>query len=123
MVGGGPIPDIVANVTVDSPAELPRDILLDMTSSSLEQYFKELMALRKLTKEEQKAVASQRRLIKNRESAQLSRQRKKSYVEELKGDLEALHTQHAQLLQERDAALSTLAALREQSDARKKQQQ
>jgi hypothetical protein len=50
-----------------------------------------------LTEEEERKLKRQKRLLKNRESAQLSRQRKKQYVEELEKKLETLTTSNDSL--------------------------
>ena len=71
--------------------ELSRDELLNMTSEALEVYAKRLASARPLTADEQKKFKRQRRLIKNRESAQLSRMRKKAYVDELEKQIADLN--------------------------------
>lgn len=85
-----------AEVELGATLDLSRDELLNMTSDALEEYAKRLAAQRPLTAEEQKRFKRQRRLIKNRESAQLSRLRKKAYVDELERELN-------QVKEERDA--------------------
>jgi len=69
---------------------LSRNELLNLTSKQFEVYVKQLESTRTLTEDEKKEFKRQRRLIKNRESAQASRQRKKSYVDELEKKLENL---------------------------------
>eukprot|EP01094_Clydonella_sp_ATCC50884_P011040 TRINITY_DN2083_c0_g2_i1.p1 TRINITY_DN2083_c0_g2~~TRINITY_DN2083_c0_g2_i1.p1 ORF type:complete len:445 (+),score=141.74 TRINITY_DN2083_c0_g2_i1:57-1337(+) len=69
--------------TMEASAELCREELRNMTSKELQEYSDKLAALRPLSKGEERALKRQRRLVKNRESAQLSRARKKMYVEEL----------------------------------------
>ena len=85
-----------AEVELGATLDLSRDELLNMTSDALEEYARRLAAQRPLTAEEQKRFKRQRRLIKNRESAQLSRLRKKAYVDELEREI-------AQLKEDRDA--------------------
>jgi len=62
---------------------LSRDELLNLTSKQFEDYVKQLEGNKKLSDEEKRELKRQRRLIKNRESAQASRQRKKSHVDDL----------------------------------------
>jgi len=56
---------------------LSRDELLSFTSKQFEDYVQKLEHGKSLSGEEKKELKRQRRLIKNRESAQASRQRKK----------------------------------------------
>jgi len=52
-----------------------------------------------LTPEEQRLLKKQRRLLKNRESAQLSRYRKKSHLQTLEQQLDPLKKERAALQQ------------------------
>jgi len=56
-----------------------------MTSKDIENYTKKITSTRSLTGDEQKELKWQKRLVKNRESAQASRSRKKSKIDELEG--------------------------------------
>jgi len=85
-------------------ALLPRDELLKFSSEDLEAYVKVLSATRPLTTAENREIKKQRRLIKNRESAQQSRKRKKDKV----GDLEAQVSQLESIHEERQAKLDEL---------------
>jgi len=92
--------------------ELSRDELLNMTSESLEQYAQRLAATRPLTVEEQKKFKRQRRLIKNRESAQLSRMRKKAYVDELEKQIADLNAEKEKLRRKSEAQARELDAIK-----------
>lgn len=85
---------------------IARDDLLKFSSDDLEAYVKALSATRTLTAGEQKEIKRQRRLIKNRESAQQSRKRKKDKV----GDLEGLVAQLEAVNEERKARLEEIQA-------------
>jgi hypothetical protein len=85
---------------------ISRDDLLKFTSEDLESYVKALSATRPLTTAENKEIKRQRRLIKNRESAQQSRKRKKDKV----GDLETQVSQLQGVNEERKAKLDELQA-------------
>lgn len=74
-----------------------RDELLVMTSEDFEGRISRLSALRPLTASEKNTIKRQRRLIKNRESAQASRQRKKDYVDDLESKVESLVSSNARL--------------------------
>lgn len=59
--------------------------------------------MRKLTAEEEKDLRRQRRLIKNRESAQLSRVRKREQLEVLELQLQEVNAENARLKQQVDS--------------------
>jgi len=85
---------------------ISRDELLKFSSEDLEAYVKALSATRPLTTAENKEIKRQRRLIKNRESAQQSRKRKKDKV----GDLEQQVSQLEAINEERKAKLDEMQA-------------
>jgi len=80
-----------------TPAGLTREQLLNFSSKDLEEYVQRLQATRKLTTEEQKELKRQRRIIKNREYAQLSRKKKKGYVSELEVRVQELEKENQEL--------------------------
>ena len=99
-----------AELELGATLDLSREELLNMTSDALEEYARRLASQRPLTTEEQKRFKRQRRLIKNRESAQLSRLRKKAYVDELEREI-------AQLKEDRDAEHRRAVAAERQAAA------
>jgi len=88
---------------------LPRETLLSMTSKDLEAHVRKIIKGRSITADEQKELRWQRRLVKNRESAQASRNRKKSRIEELEGQASVILHEQAKL---RESIVSFEAANR-----------
>jgi len=76
---------------------LSREELLELSSMEFEEYATQLAQHHPLTPAEERELKKQRRLIKNRESAQLSRKRKKNYIEELEGKLQGLEGENVNL--------------------------
>jgi len=83
-----------------------REELLTLTSEEFEAHVAKITSSRPLTPSEKSAVKRQRRLIKNRESAQASRQRKKDYVGDLEKRVDDLVNGNA-LLKEQYSSLTT----------------
>jgi hypothetical protein len=94
------------NLPEDPDQKLSREELLNLSSKKFEDYVRRLMAKRDLTSEERKELKRQRRLIKNRESAQASRQRKKNYMETLEQQVATLNGENNRL-REHITALGT----------------
>jgi len=88
---------------VQTAVTLPREELLKLSSQELEDYAENLRKVRKLTAEEEKDIRRQRRLIKNRESAQLSRVRKREQLEVLEQELQEAHAENARLKRQVDS--------------------
>lgn len=83
---------------------LPRDSLQRISSSEVQELIKRSSAQPNLTASDQKELKKLKRLVKNRESAQLSRQRKRDYVDKLEGTIkEIAMSQH--LLRTENTAL------------------
>jgi len=93
----------------DRPTELEtqalsRDELLKISGKGIETFAQNIVSGKHLAPDDEKLLKRQKRLIKNRESAQLSRLRKKIYIEELErkvnhltAETEALTKQVTQL--------------------------
>lgn len=73
-----------------------------MTSSEFEGYLERLGSVRAFSPSERSEIKRQRRLVKNRESAQASRLRKKEFVDELHVRLAELEKENAELRTELD---------------------
>lgn len=85
---------------------LSRQELVNISSEEFEAHIKKITQIRTLTAAEKAEVKRQRRLIKNRESAQASRFRKKQHITELESKVDTLVSSNA-TLKERYASLST----------------
>jgi len=68
-----------------------------------------------LTEDEERQLKRQRRLIKNRESAQLSRQRKRLYIEELEKKVTALSAENTELIKQVTLVTSENGSLKEEN--------
>jgi hypothetical protein len=99
-----PVIPLQKTLPVTSQHELPinfsREELLHLSSDDFEEHIRQVSALRPLTASERNAIKRQRRLIKNRESAQASRQRKKHYVGDLEKKVGDLMSSNAKLKEE-----------------------
>jgi len=70
-----------------------------------------------LNSEEERQIKRQRRLVKNRESAQLSRMRKKIYMEDLETKVNALTTENTSLKGEVAQLQNIIKQMRQQQDS------
>jgi len=76
--------------TAASSVSLTKDQLLSFSSEDLDQFVENITKTRQLTATERREVNRQKRLIKNRESAQQSRKRKKTLIDTLEGEVSEL---------------------------------
>jgi hypothetical protein len=76
---------------------LSRDELLSFTSEQFEEFVSSIINARDLTSGEKSEIKRQRRLIKNRESAQASRQRKKLHMDQLERKVKELSSENTSL--------------------------
>lgn len=106
-------PRVPVDVNPMTSATLPREALLHLTSADLNEFARQLELVRDLTADDRREIQRQRRLVKNRESAQLSRQRKKASIETLEtaiaAERTAMDATRAQLAQ-LQAEIQTLTA-------------
>jgi len=101
-----------------SAVTLSRDQLLNMNSDEFEDFIAVVTNQRPLSFAEEKKVKDQKRKVKNRESAQNSREKKKSYISELEGQIsvfkkeqQQLHNQVAELTSENKRLKSEVSQL------------
>jgi len=85
---------------------LSREELLQLSSRGLEAYTQQQTSGKILSPDDERLLKRQKRLIKNRESAQLSRLRKKVYIEELEKKVSQLTTEN-DTLSKQIAAIAT----------------
>jgi hypothetical protein len=69
---------------------IPRERLLKMSSAELDEHIRSLNACHFFSEAELREMKRQRRRVKNREDARISRIRKKQYVRELEDENQAL---------------------------------
>lgn len=78
---------------------LSEEELLKFDSKGIESYIKSITSSRSVSPAEEKEMKRIRRLIKNREYAQSSRDKRKAYMEEMEAKLNVVHTEKAALQQ------------------------
>jgi len=83
-----PTPHHIPSTT--SAVTLTRDQILSFSSEEFDKFVEKTSSTRQLTSAERREVNKQKRLIKNRESAQQSRKRKKSLIDTLEGEVSEL---------------------------------
>jgi regulator of replication initiation timing len=89
-----PVPMNESNI---SRVQLSRDDLLKVSSKQFEDFITQITANLTLTAAEQKEIKRQRRLVRNRESAQASRLRKKENMDVLQQKISQLQNENSQL--------------------------
>jgi hypothetical protein len=97
-----------------SAVTLTRDQTLCFSSEDFDMFVEEITRVRPLTYAEEKELKRQKRLIKNRESAQASRQRKKSYIDELEAEIKKLKQENTLLSSQVHGLSSENKGLREE---------
>jgi hypothetical protein len=70
-------------ITEQNFRELPPQQMLELDSNQIEQYIRILSSKKNVTTNEEKELKKIRRLIKNREYAQSSRDKKKQHMDEV----------------------------------------
>lgn len=93
---------------------LDKDQLLSMSSEDYDNLINEITKRRALTFCEEKEIKRQRRLIKNRESAHASRQRKKEYVDQLESQIQQMKAHTHQLNEHINKLTTENRSLREE---------
>eukprot|EP01125_Pyxidicula_operculata_P019867 TRINITY_DN7224_c0_g1_i1.p1 TRINITY_DN7224_c0_g1~~TRINITY_DN7224_c0_g1_i1.p1 ORF type:complete len:442 (-),score=134.92 TRINITY_DN7224_c0_g1_i1:178-1503(-) len=94
-----------------SDVKLTREQLLELSSQDYEAYVKQIQQARALSSEEQREVKRQRRLIKNREYAQTSRNKKKEFVNTIQGQLDQVVAERDSLKEEVQQLKNTVEQL------------
>jgi len=97
-----------------SAVALTREQTLSFSSEDMDGFIEQITKVRPLSHAEEKEVKLQRRLIKNRESAQASRQRKKAHVDELEAQIHILKQHNSQLSTQVNQLVHENKSLREE---------
>eukprot|EP01116_Phalansterium_solitarium_P021421 TRINITY_DN6652_c0_g1_i5.p1 TRINITY_DN6652_c0_g1~~TRINITY_DN6652_c0_g1_i5.p1 ORF type:complete len:318 (-),score=54.00 TRINITY_DN6652_c0_g1_i5:319-1272(-) len=93
-----------------------KDELLELTADTLDEVAANIKHQRPLTAGEQRQLKRQKRLIKNRESAQLSRMRKKVYIDELETKVRTLTQRNSEASRQLENQRRTIARLTDELD-------
>jgi len=95
-------------------ATLARETILTISSGEFEQFAEDLRKSKSLSPVEEKELKRQRRLVRNREYAQESRNKKRDTESQLETRISALETENRNLQQELKAVKTENACLKEQ---------
>ena len=90
---------------------LTRNQMLHFSAQDYEDFIADIMAQRQLTPHEEEIVRKQRRLVRNRESAQASRTRKRQRIEELEDQVRAITREKEAVISELNQAKGANLAL------------
>ncbi|KAH3745850.1 cyclic AMP-responsive element-binding protein 3 [Pelomyxa schiedti] len=101
--------------------KLPRSMLLKMSTGDILEYARSVSSTRVLTTEEIRDLKKQKRMVRNRESAQLSRQRKREQVEQLEEIVRNLSNENDALKKAAVDMRTQLSNLQTENDHLKKQ--
>ncbi|MDP2434827.1 MAG: bZIP transcription factor, partial [archaeon] len=110
------------SIMTKTPSQLSKEELLSLTSRGLAEYERRLKTFHTLTHAEQNLLKRQRRLVKNRESAQQSRMRKKVYVQELERRVSHLVNERDDLFRQNQELLQKNQLLQKQLNSTHPQQ-
>jgi hypothetical protein len=88
---------VIDAVTAESPVTLDKYVLQMFSIEEFEEYFLRITQKRSLSPSDQREVQRQRRLLKNRQSAQSSRQKRKQYIDALEKQIADLKSTNEQL--------------------------
>lgn len=94
------ITSIIQQITQGKKLFLSREQLLQLSSDDFDKYMQTLSSYHKLTSEDNEKLKKQRRVIKNREYSQNSRQKKKQKMEELEAKIQSLENENEKLKSE-----------------------
>jgi len=96
-ISGIPVVNSVIDADDVTRVKFPREDLLKFSSQEYDDYIKNISLKRPLTEREHKVSKKQRRLIKNREYAQISRNKKKSEYSQLSSQIDQLNQYNSEL--------------------------
>jgi len=91
--------DTITQDEDDTRVRLPREDLLKYTSQEYDDYVKRISLKRPLSEKEHRESKKQRRLIKNREYAQISRNKKKNEYAQLSVQIDQLNQHNTELME------------------------
>ena len=98
----------------ETSVTLPKEVLLNITSSEFDEYAEWCKSQQNLTEEEINELRRQKRQIKNREAAHASRQRKKDMVTKMQANIEMVNDENSSLKEEVAALKAENTALKSQ---------